>query len=449
MGDLAKQAQILSAEIAASIVREQGGNSIQIQEAAESATIAAAASYPATLAATNGVTDNKIDAEIASFTATVTASSISGVNTVNAPSTLVSSKTVYFNGTENPSNSLPPKNFKYYWSNYPELFPEFPIVYYKFDENGNIIKDYNATIANVLKLLDEYYAKGYRIFIGFNSTEIKSILSWFQAHPDTKGISLFSSDDSLSVPKNIYRLQPPDSSILNSLTFKLDKARTIYYFYLKNSVYGTSILKELELKYGNKLKSFVVNSPSQDNLTEENLKKFYTGATSEDISLVYIGTIKNYLDLFNSTTFPMVTPTYGINVGSNNVTVNDSPTGITVESANAIAGKYHYLDFISLDTSPLFRKALEDLTVSNFVSSVPNCLLMVNYLARDLNILSIPAYNSILEFNENNDLKYYTVSNFLFVKDPNINSFSYIIESLTSFVPIYGNVESIVQNKFV
>lgn len=447
MGDLAKQAQILSAEIAAKIVKDQGGNSIQIQEAAESAIIAAAASYPATLAATNGVTDNKIDAEVASFTATVTASAISGVNTVNAPATLVSSKTVYFDGVENPSLSLPPINFKYYWSTYPELFPKFPIINYKFDENGNIIKDYNATINNVLKLLDEYYAKGFRTFIGFNSSQLTSLLSWFQEHPDTNGISLFSSDDSLSIPKNIYRLQPPDSSILNSLTLKLDKARTIYYFYLENSVYGTSILKELEIKYSDKLKTFVVNNPSQDNLTEENLKKFYAGASSDDISLIFIGTIKYYLDLFNST-FPMVTPTYGINVGSDNVTVNNSTTGITLESANAIAGKYHYVDFISLDTSLLFRKALEDLTVSDFVTAIPNCLLMVNYLARDLNILSIPAYNSILEFNENNDLKYYTVSNFLFVKD-SPNKFSYEIESLSSFVPIYGFVESIVQNKFV
>lgn len=446
MGDLAKQAQILSAEIAAKIVKDQGGNSIQIQEAAESAIIAAAASYPATLAATNGVTDNKIDAEVASFTATVTASAISGVNTVNAPATLVSSKTVYFNGTENPSLSSPPKNFEYYWSTYPELFPKFPIVYYKFDENGNIIKDYNATIANVLKLLDEYYAKGYRIFIGFNSSELTSLLSWFQEHPDTNGISLYSSDDSLSVPKNIYRLQPPDSSILNSLTLKLDKARTIYYVYSENNVIGQSVLNELELKYKNKLKIFVILR-DLSNLTEENLKIFYEGSTSKDISLIYLTTIQNYLNLFNLT-FPMITPTFGISVGSNNVTVNDSTKGITLESANAIAGKYHYVDFISLDTSLLFRKALEDLTVSDFVTAIPNCLLMVNYLARDLNILSIPAYNSILEFNENNDLKYYTVSNFLFVKD-SPNKFSYEIESLSSFVPIYGFVESIVQNKFV
>jgi hypothetical protein len=447
MGDLGKQAQILSAEIAAKIVRDQGGNSIQIQEAAESATIAAAASYPATLAATNGVTDNKIDAEVASFTATVTASAISGVNTVNAPATLVSSKTVYFNGTENPSNSSPPKNFKYYWSKYPELFPEFPIVYYKFDENGNIIKDYNATIANVLKLLDEYYAKGYRIFIGFNSSELTSLLSWFQSHPDTNGISLFSSDDSLSIPKNIYRLQPPDSTILNSLTLKLDKARTIYYVYNQNNVYGQSVLKELEIKYGNKLKVFTTD---QNNFTPENIKKFYIGATPEDISIIYISNIKYYLNIFNST-FPMVTPTYGINIGSDNIIVNDSTTGITIESANAIAGKYHYLDFISLDTSLLFRKALDDLTVSVFVTAVPNCLLMVNYLARDLDILSIPAYNSVLEFDENNDLKYYTVSNFLFVKDPipKTELFSYEIESLFSFLPIYGFVNSFVENKFV
>jgi hypothetical protein len=430
-------AQNLSADIARTIINKNGGNNIQIEQAGKSAYIAATAAYPATLAATKAVSINPIEAEVATFTATVTASSISGVNTVTIPSTIVSNNSVYFTSTQYPDKSSSILNFKYYWSKYPELFPTFPIVTFAFDTDNNLITEPSKLLNNLIKLLDEYYAKGFRIFVGFNSTELTASLPWFENHPDVSGISLYSSADSLAILKNIYRLQAPDSVLLNSLSLKLDLSKTIYYIYNSDTVFGLSFLNILTKQYGYKLKTFSI-LPDNSNLTADNIKKFYEGSTQTDISLLYNNTtsIINYLQIFD-TSYPMIMPNYGINIGTDNIPINKL---ISLGNASSIAGKYHYLDFISIDTSPLFREGLDVLPY--FSSAIPNCLLLINYLNRDLDVLSIPSYNGVIQFDENKDLKYYTISNFIFIKDG--ITYKYESEDLFSFSPIYGNIRSVI-----
>jgi hypothetical protein len=85
------------------------------------------------------------------------------------------------------------KTFRYYWDKkkYPSLsFKPFPI------ENTS------GLIDKTLLLLDKYYAKGFRLFIGFNRSNILvDVLNWFDNHPDAIGISLNSDASSLSIKK--------------------------------------------------------------------------------------------------------------------------------------------------------------------------------------------------------------------------------------------------------
>ena len=97
----------------------------------------------------------------------------------------------------NIDNSLA-KTFRYYWDKkkYPSLpFKPFPI------ENTS------GLIEKTLLLLDKYYAKGFRLFIGFNRSNIlENVLKWFDDHPDAIGISVNSIASSLAIKKNIYRI---------------------------------------------------------------------------------------------------------------------------------------------------------------------------------------------------------------------------------------------------
>lgn len=83
--------------------------------------------------------------------------------------------------------------FKYYWDKkkYPSLpFKPFPIV-----NTGGLID-------KTLILLDKYYAKGFRLFVGFNRSPILvNVLDWFNNHPDAIGISVNSIANSLAIKK--------------------------------------------------------------------------------------------------------------------------------------------------------------------------------------------------------------------------------------------------------
>jgi len=87
------------------------------------------------------------------------------------------------------------KTFKYYWNKkkYPSLpFKPFPIV--------NTV----GLVSKNIELLDKYYAKGFRLFVGFSRSQIiEGVLSWFENHPDAIGISTRSNASFLAI-KKIY-----------------------------------------------------------------------------------------------------------------------------------------------------------------------------------------------------------------------------------------------------
>lgn len=65
-----------------------------------------------------------------------------------------------------------------------------------------------------LSKIEKLYDKGFRVFIGPNSSSaLTALLPFFKSHPDAVGISLYSTTPVLSDRKirNIYRLTPPDN----------------------------------------------------------------------------------------------------------------------------------------------------------------------------------------------------------------------------------------------
>ena len=399
----------LASQIAGNIVEKEDSPLFQVLEASNTAFVANIAAYDATLAATNGVTTNMDLAKVSTFTSSVTASVISAVNVTTTPK--VSDKTLLLLLYNFEGDFLNVSTFNYYWDKYPELFEKIQIVYTDIDEMGNLTNNTIIIIQNNIKYLNEYYNKGYNLFVGFNtSTVLAGVLPWFSnIGINAKGISLNSSASSLDIPKPVYRLQINDNKLVDSLNFIFNDASKIYYIYSEGELACFILLRYLEKIYPNKIIPYPVK-PDSSNLTLSNIKELYKDVDEKSVSLMYIfinSQENDFLNLFNDS-YPMPNSTYDI-VLTSKVNINET-------SKNALLNKFNYLLNISFSTSQLFRGGLK--TLKNLFSSyVPNALLLINNICLQQNINSLPSENSILEFNENNDIKYFTFLNTIYSKD--------------------------------
>lgn len=75
--------------------------------------------------------------------------------------------------------------------------------------------DTGGSIENAINLLDQYYNRGYRVFLGISRSElVRELIPWFDERPDALGISL-STAQSLAIRKNIVRL-----NISSAITYR-------------------------------------------------------------------------------------------------------------------------------------------------------------------------------------------------------------------------------------
>jgi hypothetical protein len=412
-------------------MEQNGSNAFQKSEAVENAYKSAVASYDATFNANKAVTMNEVDASEAAFTSSVVAGSVASVTSTLILNTIVSNTSLLLmqKFVLQDENNL--ASFNYYWDKYPDLFGRIQIFYTDIDENGNPVTDNTKIIENNIKYLNEYYNKGYRLFIGFGVSNILAgVLPWFKSiGTQAQGISLTSVSVSLSNPKPIYRLKPNNTTIVNTLDFILRDASKIYYIYSKNQLASLEVLTYLEKLYPGKIIPYPVN-PDSSNLTLSNIKEYYKDVDKNSTSIMglNIGTNQtDFVNIFNDS-YPMPTTTYDI--------VTNSYPQINEISKNALVNKYNFLNNISFSTSKLFRDGLDSLK-KNFSTYVPNALLLINNLAVNGDITTLPAHNSILEFNENNDIKYYTFLNTIYSKDDKGNYY-YKEDFYSVYDPIVG-----------
>jgi hypothetical protein len=405
-----EESAILASQIAGNIVRQQNGPEYQVVEASYTALAADIAAYDETLASTNAITSNTDLAKVSTFTSCVTTSALSAVNVTTTPN--VSNKTLLLlQPFSYKVDDYIQRTFNYYWDKYPELFERIQIVYTDIDENGNPTLDKKIIIENNIKYLNEYYNKGYRLFVGFGISDVlAAVLPWFNTIGiEAKGISLESSASSLDIPKPIYRLQSNDNKLVDALNFILSKASKIYYLYSEGLLACIDVLKYLEELYPGKVSSYSVKNNSS-NLTKQDIQNFYGVVDDKSVSLMLLGINtqqSDFLNLFNDS-YPMPNSTYDF--------LLNIPQEINETSKNALVNKYNFVNETSFSTSELFRDGLKDVNIK-FSKYVPNALLLINNICLNQNIDSLAANNSILEFNKNNDIKYFTYLNTIYSKD--------------------------------
>jgi len=279
----------------------------------------------------------------------------------------------------------------YYWYKDSSL-SKFPII----DTEGADIID---------TLLDTYYNKGYRIFLGMTRSNVLSnSLAWFRNHPDAIGISLLSAASLLNVPKNIYRLNYADSSQIKILqTTLLDAARKIYYIYKEGNTQGEAINNSFKILYPDKLKTLVINI-NESNLNPSVLTNFFNGNISTDIVFLYLQGIQSYINVYNSN--DMVATL----AKQYNTAVQSEP------EISAIAGSKLNLIYFNMyptypKTSFLWNENRKYLTEKYKTDTNSFTLLlgmsMINYflLGKDINLIG--SHSGVLQFNTvNRNLQY-------------------------------------------
>ncbi len=329
-----------------------------------------------------------------------------------------------------PDNNIRDSIFYYWYMN--TTLPRFPII--KTD----------GTVEDIIRLLDKYYAEGYRYFLGLTrSTLVKGTLEWFINHPDALGISLRSKSEDLIVPKNVYRMASPNINIVDVLKPQITSAGVVYYVYLKDEVVTESflvVLKALEESGQiNELKSYGV-LPNNSNLTVSNLQTFFNGATSNDISIIYLFDNEAYINLYNQgLTFP----------GNQYDILADIPPTITGTAQTLLNGKYYYVLNIYPNTSLLWRKDYDYLsakTQNNFSNSqnLLNAMKMIQYFLLGKDITTLGSYSGTLEFDSiTKDIQFPSylvvlyngiideyIKNYLYFNDPLLGKFD------ASFIPV-------------
>lgn len=292
------------------------------------------------------------------------------------------------------------------------------------------IYDTTGSLDKTLELLDEYYSKGYRIFIGFSRSSIlNGCLSWFNSHPDAIGISISSSANSLATPKSIYRLQIVDSFIINSINLPLQNTITnggkIFYVYSENELATQEVYDILKEKYGES--NIIPYAANSSNLTVEAMNNFFLTSSSNDSVVVYLfkGTQREtYVNLFKTTNnFSIPANQYDIaNVG---FPILDSTT-------TTLANTYNVVALENIITSELFNEGVQH-SGTNYSVNTLNALYLTESLMYNSNINNLFSYAGTLQFDDvTKDIKYGSTKLYNYI-NPNFTSIQVYAND-----PLYG-----------
>jgi hypothetical protein len=314
------------------------------------------------------------------------------------------------------------KTFRYYWDKkkYPSLpFQPFPI------------KNTEGLIEKTLLLLDKYYAKGFRIFIGFNRSNILvDVLNWFDNHPDAIGISLNSDAISLAIQKNIYRMKPDikiglKQQLLENI--KQNPSLTIYCVYTKDGFYSEDFYNYF--KNQPIIKERLIGCPVGKEPSREELDKCLINSTKSDFLINGMSNIK-LLSLFNEPNSPILPYTYDVYGGI--------LPELTQIQADNLKGNYAFFLFRGINTSLLWRQGLEDLTNANFAINGFDTLQVQNYLSVNKSPDFLEGASGVLQFDPvTKDRKYINLTRYNFTIEK-----QYILNSIIFDDPLLGNFES-------
>jgi len=314
------------------------------------------------------------------------------------------------------------KTFKYYWDKkkYPSLpFMPFPIV------------NTAGLIENNLLLLDKYYAKGFRLFVGFTrSTILGGVLDWFKNHPDAIGISSRSNANYLAVEKNIYRINMNlKDGLKEQLLFDIKKnpSLTIYCAYIKDDPYSEDYydyFKNQPIIKERLIGCEFINKPSR-----EELDKYLINSKKSDILLAGILPEILFFSLFNNPNTPIQPYTYEFGAFL--------PEFTPIQADN-LKGNFAYFLSQGIFTSFLWRQGLKDLKEENFSDVGFDTLQVQNYLSKNKSPDLLEGADGVLQFDPiTKDRKYINLTRYNYTIEK-----QYVLNSIIFDDPLLGNFVS-------
>ena len=291
------------------------------------------------------------------------------------------------------------KTFNYYWTKTPK-FVTFEIVDNKSDINYTVAK------------LEEYYNNGYRIFFGplASSLILDAYNNWFKFKPDAIGITPVAKTTQLSIPKNIYRLDPGNYNFLGYIYNHIPSPTSrIFYVYTSGQI-GTGDLLTLLRASTHEVVELAIPQNSS-NLNVSSLVNYFNGnsITNNDIVITFFigGTGQStYVNLFNDSQLQHVPIQYDVST--------KFPAMNKVNPPTYLYDKYNVIILDGINTTELLDVGKKDLSNSYGINGLSS-LYLITHLANNKSIDTISSCGeSLLWFNENNDLKYWSYTNYLY-----------------------------------
>ena len=325
-------------------------------------------------------------------------------------------------GSYAPIDNALAKTFKYYWDRkckYSLPFKPFPIV------------NTEGLIEKTLILLDKYYAKGFRLFIGFNRSQILGdVLKWFDNHPNAIGISPRSTASFLAIKKNIYRMNIDEKKgVKEQLLFNIKEnpSLSIYCIYIKDDTFSQDYYNYF--KNQPIIKERLIGCPVGKEPSREELDKYLVNSTKSDFLINGMSNVQ-LLSLFNTPNTSIKPYTY------------DQYGGIlpvmTTTQADNLKGNYAFFLSRGINTSFLWRKGLEDLTIKNFSITGFDTLQVQNYLSMKKSPDLLEGAAGVLQFNPvTKDREYINITRYNFTIEK-----QYVLNSIIFDDPLLGNFVS-------
>jgi hypothetical protein len=327
-----------------------------------------------------------------------------------------------FNGPYANIDNAVAKTFRYYWDKkkYPSLpFQPFPIA------------NTSGLIDKTLLLLDKYYAKGFRLFIGFNRSQILGdVLEWFDNHPDAIGISPRSTANFLAIKKNVYRMNIDEKiGIKQQLLFNIQEnpSLSIYCLYIKDDTFSEDYYNYF--KNQPIIKERLIGCPLDKVPSREELDKYLINSKKSDFLINGMSNLQ-LLSLFDIPNTPILPYTY------------DQYGGIlpvmTEIQADNLKGNYAFFISRGINTSLLWRQGLEELTNKNFSVTGFDTLQVQNYLSANKSPDLLEGAAGVLQFNPvTKDRKFINFTRYNFTIEK-----QYVLNSIIFDDPLLGNFES-------
>lgn len=273
---------------------------------------------------------------------------------------------------------------------------------YKHD-NDIILYDLNTIDPNDIdRQMNKLYDNGYRIFIGFTSSELlDKCVPFFETHKDALGVSI-SSTINKKFPKNILRTAFSDEYYMKAIKKSklLDKYKKIIIIEEKNNDWSKKFSEDIKIVFGPK---YIYEHNLIDLNDERNARKIIDNIitkvddTTIIAPIISIG-VDEFIKIFGETKTNKIINAFcgdglfGFNVKSNNSILFSKKINLTVPIFYG-----NYSKYIDIYNDPFAINIIDIIDV-----------IRRNKYMNDANKIDFSGigYNGLIDLDENNVRKY-------------------------------------------